>query len=61
MGPSDEPTTQELRALQERKADEEGRRAEQAALEDEERTHARRAEKAEYLKAKLEEQEASEE
>ena len=51
-----DPPTEELRALQEIRADEERERAREAETRAEERTHARRAEKAEYLREKLDEQ-----
>ena len=55
--PRSEPTTQELRALQrQRKAGEE-EAAREAPTEEAERAHRRRAEKADYLAEKLEEQE----
>jgi hypothetical protein len=54
---TDEPTTQELRLEQIQRASEEHERASRAASEPEERAAERRADKAEYLKRKLEEQE----
>ena len=54
--PADEPTTERLRAIQaEREADERGRESE-ASEPAEERAARRRADKAAYLKSKLEEQ-----
>lgn len=52
----DDPSTEELRAVQEDKASEEERRAEASQIADERHAHERRAEKAEYLRAKLDEQ-----
>jgi hypothetical protein len=54
---TDEPTTQELRLEQIQRASDEHERASHAASEPEERAAERRADKAEYLKRKLEEQE----
>ena len=51
---SEDPTTQELRVKQLKREIEEKERAEQAELEHETDTHDRRAMKAEYLRAKLE-------
>ena len=59
MGES-EPTTEELRAVQADRAADERERAEEAQEPAEERAHERRAEKADYLRAKLDEQAASE-
>ncbi len=57
MAPDDPtPTTGELRALQEDKADTESMRAIEAAEPAEQRAHERRAEKAAYLAEKLEQQ-----
>jgi hypothetical protein len=56
----DEPTTQELRALQDTRASEERRRAIEAEEPAEERTHERRAAKADYLRKKLAERERAE-
>jgi hypothetical protein len=56
----DEPTTQELRALFAERAGHEAERADEATDEPERRTHARRSEKAAYLKEKLAEQAESE-
>ena len=52
--------TEDLRSEQERKQAEEERRAREAESEDDTKTHARRAEKSEYLKEKLEERAESE-
>ncbi len=61
MSATDDPTTEQLRAVQaDREQDELGRAA-SAPTEGDERTAKRRAEKAGYLKAKLDEQAASEE
>ena len=51
----EDPTTQELRVKQLRRELEEKERAESSELEHETDTHDRRAMKAEYLRAKLEE------
>jgi hypothetical protein len=56
----EDPTTQELRVNQLKRELEEKDRAEQAELENETDTHDRRAMKAEYLRAKLEERAESE-
>ena len=48
-----DPTTEELRVKQLRRELEERERAEEAELADESDTHDRRAMKAEYLRAKL--------
>jgi hypothetical protein len=61
MSPDDEPTTEELRAVQSSKAREERKQAEGSISEDEAKTHDRRSEKAAYLAAKLAEKELSEE
>lgn len=55
-----DPRTEELRVEQIARAREEHARAEGAELEDEADQHARRAEKAAYLKRKLDERAASE-
>ena len=55
--PDSEPTTQELRALQHRRKAGEVEAAREAPTEEGERTHRRRAEKADYLEEKLAEQE----
>ena len=52
----DEPTTETLRLEQLRREEDERRRAEQAATEQEERAADRRADKAAYLREKLDEQ-----
>ena len=52
--------TDDLRSEQERKKAEEIRRAREAESEEDTRTHARRAERSEYLKEKLEERAESE-
>jgi hypothetical protein len=59
MGP-DEPSTEKLRAIFSDRAEEEAGRAADAEDEPERHTHERRAEKAAYLKDKLEERAASE-
>jgi hypothetical protein len=56
----DEPTTQELRALQDTRVSEERRRAAEAEEPADERTHERRADKADYLREKLAERERAE-
>jgi hypothetical protein len=56
---SDEPTTEELRALQAERERDERRRAAQASTDADERAAVRRAEKAGYLKDRLDEQAAS--
>lgn len=56
----DEPTTQQLRAVQSEREQEERERAEHAATDTEELAAVRRADKAEYLKDKLDEQAESE-
>jgi hypothetical protein len=56
----EDPTTQELRVKQLKRELEEKERAEQAELEPETDTHDRRAMKAEYLRAKLEQRAESE-
>jgi hypothetical protein len=56
----EDPTTQELRVNQLKRELEEKDRAEQAELEHETDTHDRRAMKAEYLRAKLEQRAESE-
>ena len=57
----DDPTTEQLRAVQAEREIDERERAQGAATGAEERAARRRAEKAGYLKQKLEEQAASEE
>ena len=56
-----DPTTEQLKAIQAERADAERSRAEDADTDTQERQHVRRADKAEYLKEKLEEQARSEE
>jgi hypothetical protein len=56
----EDPTTQELRVEQEKRGENERRRAEDADTEDGTEQHERRAEKAEYLREKLEERAESE-
>jgi hypothetical protein len=56
----EDPTTQELRVKQERREAEERKSARETDSEDATEQHERRAEKAEYLKKKLEERAASE-
>jgi hypothetical protein len=53
---AEEPTTQELRAVQVEKREAERAAANDAVDEREERAHGRRAEKAAYLAEKLDEQ-----
>jgi hypothetical protein len=57
---SEDPDTQELRKAQARRVREELDLARQALDEEEETQHARRADKAEYLRQKLEERAESE-
>lgn len=59
-GTGGDPTTEELRAVQAEREDAEREQAERAADPREERTHERRAERAAYLREKLDEQAASE-
>lgn len=56
----DEPTTQRLRAVQADRAVAEDARAEGSERPEEEHTHERRADKAAYLRDKLDEQAAAE-
>jgi hypothetical protein len=56
----DDPTTEELKAVQVEKLQAERELAREADESAEERTHGRRADKAEYLARKLAEQEESE-
>jgi hypothetical protein len=56
----DEPTTEELRALQLDRERDERERADSSENEDETGQHERRADKAAYLRAKLEERERAE-
>jgi hypothetical protein len=51
----EDPTTRELRIRQEERESEERRQAEQAETEEATEEHARRADKAAYLREKLEE------
>ena len=57
---NEDPTTQELRVSQLRREGAERRRAEAAPEEDVEKAHDRRADKAAYLREKLEERAAAE-
>ena len=52
----DDPSTEELRAVQARREESERERAAKADDEREEQTHERRAERAAYLREKLDEQ-----
>jgi hypothetical protein len=52
----DEPTTQELKAIQVDREEAEREMADEAPTDPETRTHARRADKAAYLKEKLDDQ-----
>ncbi len=56
----DDPTTQQLRAIQSEREQEERERAEQAQTDTEQLAAVRRADKAGYLKDKLDEQAESE-
>lgn len=56
-----EPTTQQMRAIQAGRVVEEAELAEGSDAPEEEHAHERRAEKAAYLRDKLDEQAASEE
>jgi hypothetical protein len=58
--PKEDPTTQELRVRQARREREERRQAEDDPTEEGAEKHARRADKADYLKRKLEERARSE-
>ena len=58
--PDEEPTTQELKAVQAERAADEQRRAEDAERFDEAHAHERRADKAAYLRDRLAEAERSE-
>jgi len=58
--PDHEPTTQELKAVQAERADDESQRAADADQPDEARAHERRADKAKYLRDRLAEAERSE-
>jgi hypothetical protein len=55
----DESDTQQLHAVQSRRVRDEGQRADEAPEPAEARTHARRADKAAYLRDRLREQAAS--
>ena len=55
-GSGGDPTTEELRAVQAEREEAERELADQAPDEREERTHERRADRAAYLRTKLEEQ-----
>ena len=59
--PQDDPTTEQLRAVQSAREQEERERAEQAPTDTEQLAAVRRADKAGYLKEKLDEQAESEE
>ncbi|HEV2062391.1 MAG TPA: hypothetical protein VGR12_06025 [Solirubrobacteraceae bacterium] len=59
-GDEDTPSTEELRALQAEREEAERAMAEDAITPAGERTHERRAERARYLRAKLDEQADSE-
>lgn len=58
--PEDEPTTEQLRAVQSAREQKERERAEQAATDTEQLAAVRRADKAAYLKDKLDQQADSE-
>ena len=58
--PEEDPTTQELRIRQSRREEQERRQAEEEPTMDGTEKHARRADKADYLKKKLEERARSE-
>jgi hypothetical protein len=58
--PEEDPTTQELRIRQSRREEQERRQAEEEPTMDGTEKHARRADKADYLKRKLEERARSE-
>ena len=58
--PQDDPTTEQLRAVQSAREHEERERAEQAPTDTEQLAAVRRADKAGYLKQKLDEQAESE-
>ena len=57
MTPGDDPTTQELRAIQSARQEAEREAAQDAPTDDALRAHERRADKAGYLEEKLAEQE----
>jgi hypothetical protein len=56
MGPGDDPTTEELRAVQADREETERERAEEATEPAEAKAAQRRAEKAAYLREKLDDQ-----
>jgi hypothetical protein len=60
MPDDDDPTTEQLRAVQARRADREAAEADEADRPEEERAHQRRSDKAAYLRDKLAEQAESE-
>ena len=60
-GDAQQPSTEELRAIQAQREDAERALAERAPDETEERAHERRAERAAYLQEKLDERARSEE
>ena len=57
---AEEHHTEELRRLEAQRAEEEAERAEEAPTKEERLTHARRSDKADYLRRKLEERAESE-
>ena len=57
----DDPPTEEMRAVQADRVEAERRRAAEAEEPEEVRTHERRAERADYLREKLDEQAESQE
>ena len=57
----DDPPTEEMRAIQADKVEDERKRAAEAEEAEEVRTHERRAERAAYLREKLDEQAESQE
>lgn len=59
MTPAGDPPTEELRAIQADREAAEREQAGEAPTPDEERAHARRADKAAYLREKLDEQQRS--
>lgn len=61
MSVSDDPTTEQLRAVQAEREHDERERAQAASTGVDERAARRRAEKAGYLRSKLDEQASSEE
>ena len=60
MTDESDPKTEELRTAQEERVREERRQADESPTEDEAEQHARRADKAAYLREKLEERADSE-